>query len=181
MNGLDRELDRLGRRAARVACPRCGARETLPMMWGYPIVPVGDAAERGEVRLGGCMIFEEPEPDFSCGRCGLEWHRAGRARFTWTEGDVDARADRIELRHARDPSVLAALVGPPVSREFPALLLTKDPVALGDVRRDLDLYLTKVGCADPWSSVIYHCVTLAGTPPEVQWHQVAKTDESIPG
>lgn len=49
-------------------CPRCGATESIRVVYGYPTAETFEAAERGEVSLGGCVIGEE-SPDFMCRRC----------------------------------------------------------------------------------------------------------------
>lgn len=49
-------------------CPRCGALPT-PIAYGYPSVEMFEAAERGEVLLGGCVVFEG-QPTGRCGGCG---------------------------------------------------------------------------------------------------------------
>ena len=50
------------------ACPRCGAREAVPVAYGYPGPEAAAAQERGELVLGGCMIGDE-SPEFICGHC----------------------------------------------------------------------------------------------------------------
>ncbi|MBA2266425.1 MAG: hypothetical protein H0W17_08535 [Chloroflexi bacterium] len=58
-------------------CPTCGASKAVPILYGYPTFELFVASERGEVRLGGCIIGEE-SPDYECGGCGnaLPWVRA---------------------------------------------------------------------------------------------------------
>ena len=55
-------------------CPRCGASAALRILYGYPTPEAFEAAERGELAIGGCMIGEE-SPDYECGACGapLPW------------------------------------------------------------------------------------------------------------
>ena len=48
-------------------CPRCGSTMT-PILYGYPGVETFEAVERGEVFLGGCMIYEG-RPEHRCSRC----------------------------------------------------------------------------------------------------------------
>lgn len=54
-------------------CPRCGsaARE---IVYGLPSLELFEAADRGEVALGGCGVVEDA-PAFRCGGvdCGLEF------------------------------------------------------------------------------------------------------------
>lgn len=57
-----------GRETAR--CPRCNAPDPIPIVYGYPTNQASEAAERGEIRLGGCMPIG---PKFECRACGHEW------------------------------------------------------------------------------------------------------------
>ena len=60
--------------AAVPACPSCGSTDAVRMVYGYPTAETFEAAERGEVQLGGCVIGEE-SPDYACQGCGnpLPW------------------------------------------------------------------------------------------------------------
>ena len=40
-------------------CPRCGG-EAIRIVYGFPTFETFEAAERGEVMLGGCVEFGEP-------------------------------------------------------------------------------------------------------------------------
>jgi hypothetical protein len=51
-------------------CPACGAVEAIRIEYGYPTHEMAEAEERGEIRLGGCLIGPE-SPDFECRRCGV--------------------------------------------------------------------------------------------------------------
>lgn len=53
-------------------CPRCGREDSIPQVFGLPSPGLVDAAEKGLVSLGGCMMPGEPA-DFVCRACGLEW------------------------------------------------------------------------------------------------------------
>jgi hypothetical protein len=57
-------------------CPRCGATDAVPVLYGYPGPEMADASERGDIRLGGCMVWSEA-PDYECRACGaaLPWVR----------------------------------------------------------------------------------------------------------
>jgi hypothetical protein len=54
-------------------CPRCGAA-SVPIVYGLPSYDLFDAADRGEVALGGCMV-EDDQPTRACRGvdCGLEF------------------------------------------------------------------------------------------------------------
>ena len=51
-------------------CPACGAVDAIRIECGYPSREMAEAEERGEIRLGGCVIGPE-SPDFECRRCGV--------------------------------------------------------------------------------------------------------------
>ena len=64
------------------SCPRC--REwvkPVPIVYGYPSAELFEQAERGELRLGGCMIGDE-SPDYACSACDalLPYVNEDRAR-----------------------------------------------------------------------------------------------------
>lgn len=54
----------------RPACTRCGLTLT-PIAYGYPDPELFEAAERGEVVLGGCLTFVG-QPTTRCSRCEAE-------------------------------------------------------------------------------------------------------------
>lgn len=45
-------------------CPVCGSG-SLPIVYGLPGYELMEAAERGEVALGGCLVWDE-QPDRRC-------------------------------------------------------------------------------------------------------------------
>ena len=47
-----------------VVCPRCGGR-AIPILRGLPSLEAFEAADRGEIYLGGCLMADE-DPDFAC-------------------------------------------------------------------------------------------------------------------
>ena len=49
-------------------CPRCGSVESTPIVYGYPTTEAFEAAERGEISLGGCAIGPE-SPELECRGC----------------------------------------------------------------------------------------------------------------
>ena len=55
---------------ARRTCPLCGDKG-LRIIYGLPDLKVAEAAERGEVVLGGCVIGDDPI--LRCRGCGHEW------------------------------------------------------------------------------------------------------------
>jgi hypothetical protein len=52
---------------------RCGNCDTelRPIVYGFPAGELADAADRGELFLGGCCISDD-SPTHRCPRCGAE-------------------------------------------------------------------------------------------------------------
>ena len=65
------------------ACPRCGSFGALEIVYGLPTGEAVEAAERGEIALGGCVIGEE-SPDYVCRTCRepLPWARPSDTKET---------------------------------------------------------------------------------------------------
>lgn len=63
-------------------CPYCG-RKVLPVRYGSPGPEMMEAADRGEIILGGCLIRDD-NPDYTCPCCGQSFrvyegqHQAGK-------------------------------------------------------------------------------------------------------
>ena len=49
-------------------CPLCGGK-VVHILYGEPSVEGFEMAERGEVALGGCIVWESM-PDYQCLGCG---------------------------------------------------------------------------------------------------------------
>ncbi|MGX7672494.1 hypothetical protein [Plantactinospora sp. DSM 117369] len=47
-------------------CPECGA-PGVPLLFGLPVPEARDAADHGEIALGGCIVGDEP-PSWQCPR-----------------------------------------------------------------------------------------------------------------
>ena len=63
-------------------CPVCGAHKVVAIVHGYPGEDLSQAAERGEVVLGGCCgWFDGTDASHACLSCGEELHRFGRRFF----------------------------------------------------------------------------------------------------
>ena len=54
------------------SCPRCAHQDWRSIVYGLPSFDLFQAADRGEVVLGGCMV-EDEQPSARCGNCGQEW------------------------------------------------------------------------------------------------------------
>lgn len=53
-------------------CPECGSANVIPIIYGKPGQELVERAERGEVKLGGCVISRE-SPFNYCKDCKAEW------------------------------------------------------------------------------------------------------------
>ena len=52
-------------------CPSCGGKLLL-IRYGMPGISMMEAANRGEIILGGCII-SEGDPDLECADCGKQF------------------------------------------------------------------------------------------------------------
>jgi hypothetical protein len=74
---ISRVDDPASEHLAGASCPRCGAADVRPILYGFPSSEAIDAADRGELVLGGCVVSED-DPDIACRACGLRF--VGRRR-----------------------------------------------------------------------------------------------------
>lgn len=56
----------------RPSCPACRAAEVIPIAYGFPGPPLMEAADRGQVALGGCVVHDDM-PEWRCAECGDEF------------------------------------------------------------------------------------------------------------
>ncbi|MET0725557.1 MAG: hypothetical protein ABWY36_04345 [Leifsonia sp.] len=61
--------------ARRFACPDCGSGATIQIIYGIPDAVLREAAEEGDVILGG-WLGETDAPTRHCRGCGSEWLEA---------------------------------------------------------------------------------------------------------
>lgn len=52
-------------------CPECGSDRIVPILYGLPTSESGEAADRGELLIGGCMTGPGA-PRWGCGACHWE-------------------------------------------------------------------------------------------------------------
>jgi hypothetical protein len=69
-------MSRVSEKMAIETCAVCGGRG-VRIVYGLPGPELADAAERGELALGGCVIGDD-DPNLQCSACGNEW-RTGSA------------------------------------------------------------------------------------------------------
>ncbi len=49
-------------------CPACGSEKIIPIVYGLPVPAANDAAEAGEIMLGGCCLSGR-DPRWVCRAC----------------------------------------------------------------------------------------------------------------
>jgi hypothetical protein len=72
----------------RVKCPACKQRTGVEIIYGYPSAELGEASNRGDVALGGCVLPDGGNtPTRECTGCGQQWSgdygRYGRKQKYW--------------------------------------------------------------------------------------------------
>lgn len=70
------------KKGERTSCGICGSDRVVPIVYGLPGGELYTKAERGEVELGGCVVFEDA-PERRCRACGATWSR----RHGWTAAE----------------------------------------------------------------------------------------------
>ena len=53
-------------------CPVCKERRGVDILYGMPTPEASEAAERGELAIGGCCVPDE-SPERRCLACGHKW------------------------------------------------------------------------------------------------------------
>ena len=106
--------------STRVECPQCGSLDGTPIAWGYPGAGTFEAADRGEVVLGGCVVSAD-DPTHSCTSCGYSW--------------VHPDATRDPRSVLREPDYAAAM---PIPEETPP---GRDPELMEHTVELLDLHV----------------------------------------
>ena len=57
-----------------IVCPKCGSKNTAPIIYGMPTEELFEESEKNKVILGGCCITE-CDDDYGCCDCGFEWSK----------------------------------------------------------------------------------------------------------
>lgn len=60
---------------ANCICPKCGSKNIIPIMYGYPAPEAFEESEKGNIKLGGCVIesVDGYTVDRYCKDCEQEW------------------------------------------------------------------------------------------------------------
>ena len=62
-------------------CPECHDEGSIiEIAYGYPGEEMRDKYEKGEIKLGGCLVSED-NPNWHCNKCGHEWSGAFYGRM----------------------------------------------------------------------------------------------------
>jgi len=64
-----------GEMSRKDVCPKCGSKDVIPIVFGYPTVETGETAERCELALGGSCVGDN-DPDCACRTCGHQWRES---------------------------------------------------------------------------------------------------------
>lgn len=59
-------------RKGGLRCPACGSADVIPILHGLPDHDMFQAAERGEIAIGGCVIHSSSPTDV-CRACDTEF------------------------------------------------------------------------------------------------------------
>ena len=75
-SGADARPKGRGRGAKAETCPKCGSARVRPIAYGLPSAQMGEAAERGEIALGGCVI-DDRSRQWECADCNVTFNDSG--------------------------------------------------------------------------------------------------------
>lgn len=53
-------------------CPKCGAENTVPISYGFPVLDMIESYHKGELELGGCCVTND-SPCWYCKDCKNRW------------------------------------------------------------------------------------------------------------
>lgn len=99
-------------------CPDCSSASARPIIYGEPEEELGRRAERGEVVLGGCVIWGN-DPAWSCRECGC--------RF----GDMEKPHKKLPERSREEwIELIATMLPKPVRTSDAGELLGGEPVVV---------------------------------------------------
>ena len=54
-------------------CPKCGAKDVLPIVYGYPTPEGEEEFRRGAIIFGCCCVDFAHDPNWFCSACSAEW------------------------------------------------------------------------------------------------------------
>ena len=73
-SGINLDAFLIGGIDMRCICPNCKSNNSITIMYGYPAPEAIEDAEKGNVKLGGCLVhIGGGQPDRFCKDCEHEW------------------------------------------------------------------------------------------------------------
>lgn len=63
-----------------IKCPKCPSENIARVFMGEPTFDekLVRNLDKGKIRLGGCLVSENGDPDFFCNNCKHQWRRDGK-------------------------------------------------------------------------------------------------------
>jgi hypothetical protein len=61
----------------KVKCPQCGSQDVIRIVYGFPSSQTIEKAEKGEIKLGGCVVHPD-NPNLHCKHCHFEFKGGAR-------------------------------------------------------------------------------------------------------
>lgn len=115
----------------KLICPNCSSINAAGILYGYPTEEAMEAAERGDIILGGCCVGLD-DPKYGCKDCGYEW---GGGKSTWlyevktvkaSVGGFFGPSYSVEINNEKRLLVYHAAEGGVSSKEKELTLTTED-------------------------------------------------------
>lgn len=57
-------------------CPKCGSKDSVKILYGYPNEKGIMLEAAGKAKLGGCLVLDVA-PEYHCKNCQYEWDKEG--------------------------------------------------------------------------------------------------------
>lgn len=57
-----------------IVCPKCGSKNTAPIVYGMPTEELFEESEQNKVIIGGCCIID-CDDDYGCCDCNFQWSK----------------------------------------------------------------------------------------------------------
>ena len=144
-------------------CPKCKSNNVIPIMYGYPAPEAMEEAEKGNLKLGGCMIYDIDGggmADRYCEDCENEWcvddflvEDIVKVRFrywsNWECYDLETIKEDQWAFEVFPDGTIKYFAYPRASRR----VLDKEVVHI-ETERVLDFYQNLIWLYRPWTKII---------------------------
>ena len=77
------------------SCPACQSGDVVPIAYGLPMGEGLARAQRGEVMLGGCVVWDE-SPQWHCRACGAAFGDHQEEAAAWRSEQTRRKAQEEE-------------------------------------------------------------------------------------